>query len=77
MSHHTTTAATSAGGSLWWIVDTLYRFGPGWALVPPLLFGSAALVSAYNAALNDAAERAARKCAVVPFVPRLRAHPDE
>lgn len=42
-----------AGGSLWWVVDQLWRHGPGWSVVPPLCFGVAALAGALRAFLND------------------------
>lgn len=36
----------SVTGAFWWAVDAWVKFGPGWEVVPPILF---ALVSAWNA----------------------------
>ncbi len=70
--------ATSAAGSGWWFVDALYRHGPSWQLVPPLLLAVASLIGALNGFLNG---RQARKHAdelhraemarINPFVPKL------
>lgn len=38
--------ALFGAGALWGFVDAVYRGLPPWNLVPPLLFGAAALVTA-------------------------------
>jgi hypothetical protein len=45
--------ATSTVGSLWWAIDFLYRHGPSWEVMPPILVGAASLIGAVRAYLND------------------------
>jgi|GEM_PF-2078387 apolipoprotein N-acyltransferase len=41
------TSTSTAGTGLWWLLATVRQYGPGWAMVPPLLCSTAALVGAY------------------------------
>ncbi len=52
-----TAPATFAVGSLWWLVETVREFGPSWAMIPPLLFGVAAVVNAAGNLLTAARQR--------------------
>jgi hypothetical protein len=62
MSHdipaQTSIFATNVAASAWWVGDLLYRHGPSWQLVPPILIGAASLVGAIRGYAND---RQARK----------------
>jgi hypothetical protein len=50
IDHHTATATALFGaGSLWSLVDAIHQGLPPWNLVPPILFGLAALVTALKA----------------------------
>lgn len=49
--------AVHAGGALWWIVDQLLRHGPSWELIPPILFGTAAVIGAVKNWLDGAQAR--------------------
>ncbi len=54
---HVAAPATFAAGSLWWFVETLREFGPSWAMVPPLLFGLAAVANAWTNHLTASQQR--------------------
>lgn len=45
--------ATNALASSWWVVDLLYRHGPSWQIMPPLLLGAASLLGAVKSYQND------------------------
>jgi hypothetical protein len=45
--------ASSSLGSFWWVADVLYRHGPTWSVVPPILIGLATLVGAVRGYQND------------------------
>jgi hypothetical protein len=51
--HQTGLFATSSLGSFWWVADVLYRHGPTWSVVPPVLIGTATLIGAIRGYLND------------------------
>jgi hypothetical protein len=40
------TSTTTTLGGTWWFLDQLLSHGPSWNLIPPLIFGTAALISA-------------------------------
>lgn len=56
-----TATATAAGGSFWWFVTQLWSNGPGWPLIPPLLFSIASLTGAIIAAMRAAEENRAKR----------------
>lgn len=51
--HQTGLFATSSLGSFWWVADVLYRHGPTWSVVPPILIGCASLIGAIRGYQND------------------------
>jgi len=57
MSHdipaQTSIFATNVAASAWWVGDLLYRHGPSWQLVPPILIGAASLIGAIRGYAND------------------------
>ena len=58
MSHEflppqTSIFASNAAASAWWTGDLLYRHGPSWQLVPPILIGTASLLGALRGYAND------------------------
>jgi hypothetical protein len=56
-SNPTSLFATSAAGAVWWTVDVLYRLGPSWSVVPPILIGAASLIGAIGGYQNDRQKR--------------------
>jgi len=55
--HQTGLFATSSVGALWWVADVLYRHGPTWSVVPPILIGVASLLGAIRGYQNDCQAR--------------------
>jgi hypothetical protein len=55
--HQTNLFATSALGSFWWVADVLYRHGPTWSVVPPILIGTASLIGAIRGYQNERQSR--------------------
>lgn len=41
-------AATAAGSGMWLFLESLTRYGPSWALVPPLLLAVASTLTAVS-----------------------------
>ena len=60
LHNQTNVFASSAAASLWWVGDLLYRHGPSWSVVPPLLLGVASVVGAVRGYQNDRETRAIR-----------------
>ena len=56
-SHSTGLFATNAAAASWWAVDLLYRHGPDWQVLPPLLIAAASLVGAVRGFANDRQSR--------------------
>lgn len=56
-STHFRLFATNVGGSVWWLLDALYRHGPSWQLVPPIVLAIASLVGAVRAYQDGAQAR--------------------
>lgn len=56
-THSTQVHTATALGSVWWVLDALYRHGPSWQLVPPILIGFVGLIGASKGWLNDAQAR--------------------
>ncbi|HXS24433.1 MAG TPA: hypothetical protein VN719_09400 [Gemmatimonadales bacterium] len=61
MDHHGRIHALTATGSVWWVIDQVYRYGPSWSVVPPLFLAIAGLVGAVNGYLNDRQARRHRE----------------
>jgi apolipoprotein N-acyltransferase len=53
--------STASAGGMSWIATQLYQHGPGWPLVPPILFSAASVAGACVAALKARAEAEIRK----------------
>lgn len=49
--------AASSVAAAWDVLDTLWRHGPSWQLVPPLLLGVATLIGAVKAYQDGAQAR--------------------
>ncbi len=57
MSHHTTVAVGSVGGSGWWVIQQLIEHGPSWQVIPPMLFGVAAVFGAVRSYQDGSQKR--------------------
>lgn len=55
--NHARFFAANVGGSLWWVADQLYRHGPRWELVPPLLLATASLIGSLKLWLDGSMAR--------------------
>lgn len=56
-THHTQLFAANAAGAGWWVFDALYRYGPSWQLVPPILIGLASVMGAVRSYQDGAQAR--------------------
>ena len=55
--HPTTLFATSAASAGAWLLDSLYRYGPSWSLVPPILLALASVLGAVRSYQDGAQAR--------------------
>jgi hypothetical protein len=53
--------ATNAAAAGWWVLDLLYRHGPSWELVPPILIGTASVIGAVKSWTDSAQQRRHRE----------------
>ena len=56
-ANQTNLFAANTLGSVWWMADILYRNGPSWAVLPPILIGATGLVGALRGYQNDRQSR--------------------
>jgi len=45
-------SSTTTGGGLWWFLESVRQYGPGWSTVPPLLFAVGGLITACGSFLG-------------------------
>jgi hypothetical protein len=56
-THQTRLFAGNAAGAGWWLFDALYRYGPSWQLVPPILIALASVMGAVRSYQDGAQAR--------------------
>lgn len=49
--------AANTLASIWWAADILYRHGPSWSILPPILIGITGLIGALRSYQNDRQQR--------------------